>query len=209
MTLNRWRHAWNLLAVQRMSAAGVGAVTFARHCVAVCQNPTLALQQKSPQPAVASCRATTATERVEQERCLFLSLPHKPAKGTLAWEHGAWLRCRLDKQLVAFNSVVAPLFGAVPGFIPRGIDGGNEVATFDAVSATVRDKRLVQRSPFGVTHSALAVVGGHDSRHAALARQDQEALWLRSIDVLWRLVIDNRLKRNQLPVADKGIWFLR
>jgi len=40
---------------------------------------------------------------------------------------------------------MAPLLGAIPLFIPRGIDNRDEVIALDAVLATIRKHRFVQR----------------------------------------------------------------
>ena len=56
------------------------------------------------------------------ESCSFLPLEHSPAKACLAREQRARSRYRVNKELIAFDSKVTPLFGAVPGLIPGDID---------------------------------------------------------------------------------------
>ena len=109
-----------------------------------------------------------------------LPLEHSPAEACLAGEQRARSRYRLNEELIAFDSKVAPLFGAVPGLIPGDIDRGNEVATFDTVSATVCEERSVECKLFGVRRSSLAVLAGTDRNHAPLARQNDIAFWPRS-----------------------------
>jgi len=67
-------------------------------------------------PGTDSCNAQPS------ESCLFLPLEHSPAEACLAREQRARCRYRLNKELIAFDSKVTPLFGAVPGLIPGDID---------------------------------------------------------------------------------------
>jgi len=87
-------------------------------------------------------------------------------------------RCPATPENVAFDPKVAPLLGAIPLFIPRDIDNGDEIIALDAVLAAIGKHRPVQRSPFGVAHPFPAVLGGRQHETAPLARQDQEALWV-------------------------------
>ena len=50
---------------------------------------------------------------------------------------------------------MAPLFGAVPEFIPRGVDANDEVLAFGADLATIRRHQFVQGSPSGIAVPAL------------------------------------------------------
>jgi len=97
---------------------------------------------------------------------------------------------------------MAPLLGAVPFFIPRDFHRRDEVITFNAVSAAVREHRLVQGGSIGVAHSALTFFGGQQCQGAALASEDQEALWFGPKDVLNGTIFGNHLPGNEPPRAN-------
>ena|SRR5260370_31110967 len=100
---------------------------------------------------------------------------------------------------------MAPLFSTIPVLIPRDIHSRDEVVTFDAVCAGVRKHRLVEGGSFGVPHSARALVGGREYHAAALASQDQVALWVGSEEILGLLILGDHMPGNELPYADKRI----
>jgi hypothetical protein len=89
----------------------------------------------------------------------LLALEHELRDCDLAWEQRARPRCRLDEELITFYPTMALQFCAVPRFIPRDIDGDDEIAPFDPVFAANGKHGFVQLYPFGVAHSTLSVIG--------------------------------------------------
>jgi len=86
-------------------------------------------------------------------------LPYDPAKVGLARKDDTRRWSRLDEELVTFDSKVAPLLGAIPLFIPRDLDYGDEIVTLNPVSSAIREHRPVQRGSFGIARSCPAVFG--------------------------------------------------
>ncbi len=83
--------------------------------------------------AIERCGLESISGNAPRWACLFLTLPHDPAEIGPAWEQYAGCRRRLNEELIAFDPVMAPLLGTVPDFIPRNINGRDEVITFDTV----------------------------------------------------------------------------
>ena len=74
-----------------------------------------------------------------ESRSLFASFPHDPPKIFLARKYYARRWLRLDEKIIAFDSKMSPLFRAVPLFVPRKFNRGDEVMAFNAVSSRIRD----------------------------------------------------------------------
>src|SRR5262249_45117472 len=138
----------------------------------------------------------------------FLSFEYQLRNGGLTWMRDTWCRCGLNDELVIVNFEVPPLFGTVPGFIPRHVDREHKTAPLDAVLAANRNHRLVQVDPFCIAHPAFSLLRGEQRHYASLAGHDQVALGVFSKGVLWRLTLDNRLLSEEFPCADEWVRIL-
>jgi hypothetical protein len=116
----------------------------------------------------------------------FVPFPYQPSDHGFARKVSARLRRRLDKQLAVLNPPMAPLLRAVPGFVPRNVDGSHEVLSLDSVLTAVGDHRLVKFRPFRVAGPCFANFGGNDCDHAPLAREDQNPFRSRAVHAACR-----------------------